>query len=59
MFHIEDETQEVQTKVYAVITKAAEIGIQLTTLDIDASSQGDLFVDGMNAEEWLETMAQD
>lgn len=66
MFHIEDQPQEVQDSVYALISKAEESGIQLTTLDIDAvawtshgSSGHDLFVDGMNAEEWLEAMTQD
>lgn len=38
-----------------LITTAAENGVKVTADDVD-DHNGDLFVDGMNAEEWLSVM---
>jgi hypothetical protein len=38
---------------------ATENGVVVSREDVDQSAAGDLFVDDMNAEEWLEIMTQD
>jgi hypothetical protein len=58
VFHIENETPEFQAKVYALITKAADAGIQLTTLDF-VNDDGFPTLDGMDATEWVGAMTGD
>jgi hypothetical protein len=41
------------------IAEATRQGVIVEAADVDVSSYGDLFVDDMNAEEWLEIMTQD
>lgn len=52
IFHIEDEPQSVQDAVYALITRAADAGIQLTPLDFTVDG-GAPQLDGMDAGEWI------
>ena len=57
IFHIEDEPQKIQNKVYRLIQKAADAGIQLTPLDFTAHGD-DLSLDGMDADEWIYAMCE-
>lgn len=48
-----------EAKINEFVADATRKGVVITADDVDASVHGDLFVDGMNAEEWLEIMTQD
>lgn len=51
--HIEDETQASQDAVYAAITAAGAMGVQLTPMDFGLTAQGDPTVEELPATEWL------
>lgn len=58
VFHIEDETKEVQTRIYSFIGEAAQHGIQLTHMNFTVNDIGTLRIDGVPPGEWIDAMTE-
>ncbi len=56
IIHVEDESESVQDDVYAAISDAGAIGIQLTPQDFTVDG-GVVCIDGMRASDWIEAMS--